>query len=238
MAHGTVKILAVLTVITLAAGVMTGEVAQAGKRGKHGKRGAVVVPAWVKSMTTRDTPVHGARRPDLVVVEFSDYECPFCTRAHDNMLRVLKKYGKRIRFYYRHYPLDAACNTTLRSPMHRHACLAARAAICAHAQGRFWSFHDKLYRLKATLSRAAILGLATTVKLGRHKFRRCLISARTRRILQADLAAGNRAKLTGTPTFYAGGPDIKRFEFSSPRMKTFDSLFTLLDSQRNKPRPR
>jgi protein-disulfide isomerase len=74
-----------------------------------------VVPAWVKGLVTKDTPVLGATKPDLVLVEFSDYECPYCTRTHNMMRKVMKKYGHRVRFYYLHYPLDNACNTTMRS---------------------------------------------------------------------------------------------------------------------------
>ncbi len=233
------KLLTAVALMAFAVTMPVGGEVHAGKRVKGGKRsGKVVVPAWVKGLVTKDTPVRGAVKPDLVVVEFSDYECPFCYRAHERMLKVLKRYGKRIRFYYRHYLPDNTCNRTMRSQMHPNACLAARAAICAHTQGRFWAFHNQLNALRAKLSPSAILGLAKTVKLRRYKFNRCLKSARTRRILQADLAAGKKANLVGTPTFYAGGRHIKRFQFSSPNMKTFDKVFAKLDKKLTKKKRR
>ncbi len=235
----TTKSFVAMLLMAMAVGLPAGDAVQAGKRGKRGKRsGKVVVPGWVKGLVTKDTPVRGAVKPDLVVVEFSDYECPFCALAHTKMLKVLKKYGKRIRFYYRHYPLDNTCNKTMRRQMHPKACLASKAAICAQAQGRFWAFHHKLYGLGQRLSSVSIMGLVKTLRLKRSKFIRCLNSASTNKILQRDIKAGNQARLQGTPTFYAGGAHIKRFTFSSPAMKTFDKAFALIDKQRKKKKRR
>ena len=163
-------------------------------------------PAWVKALVAPYTPGRGPKDADLYIVEFSDYECPFCQMSNQTMEKILAKYGNRIRLYHRHFPLDKTCYKKMRRQMHPHACFAAAAAICAHQQNRFWQMHDALFRLGAKINKLTILGLAQKQGLAMVRFRSCIGAARTKKLIQDDLAAGDAIKIDGTPTFIMGGP--------------------------------
>src|SRR5206468_11322854 len=89
-------------------------------------------------------PSKGPKDAPIELVEFSDFQCPFCQRANPTVEQVLKSYGNRIKFVYRHYPL----------PNHPNARPAAEAAACAEAQGQFWPYHDRLFANPAALNDA------------------------------------------------------------------------------------
>lgn len=193
-------------------------------------------PAWVKAMVTTSTPFRGPRDADLYIVEFSDYECPFCQVSNKNMEKILHKYGKRIRLYHRHFPLDMTCYKRMKQQMHPTACFAARAAYCAHRQSRFWAFHDSLFRLGELISRLTILSLAHKQGLDMARFNACMSSAAANKQIQDDLAAGEAQKIDGTPTFYMGGALIKKFSPQGLSLQMFDRLFTLLDKAKRQAR--
>jgi protein-disulfide isomerase/uncharacterized membrane protein len=186
-------------------------------------------PAWVKTMVTAATPARGPEDADLYIVEFSDYECPFCQRSNRLMEQILEKHGKRIRLYHRHFPLDITCYKAMKHQMHPHACFAALAAFCAHRQNRFWTFHDALFRLGSRISKRTIIGLARKHGLDMARFNACVSSAAAKKQIQDDLAKGDAIKLEGTPTFYMGGPLVKKFSPPGLSLKMFDRLFFLLD---------
>ncbi len=191
-------------------------------------------PAWVKAMVTASTPFRGPVGADLYIVEFSDYECPFCQLSNKNMEKILAKYGKRIRLYHRHFPLDSTCYKRMKRQMHPSACFAARAAYCAHRQNKFWGFHDAQFRLGDKISKLAIIGLAKKHGLDMARFNSCVASASTNKQITDDLAAGEALKVDGTPTFYMGGPMIKKFSPQGLSLAMFDRLFTLLDQAKAK----
>ncbi len=198
--------------------------------GKNAKRPPPIEPpAWVKAIVTPSTPHRGPVEADLYIVEFSDYECPFCQMSNKTMEKILHKYGKRIRLYHRHFPLDMTCYKRMKRQMHPSACFAARAAFCAQQQGKFWAFGDALFRLGEHISKLTILSLARTQGLEMKRFGTCVSGAAAKKQIQADLATGDTLKLEGTPTFYMGGPLIKKFSPQGLSLKMFDRLFTLLD---------
>ncbi len=197
--------------------------------GSPGRKAPPGPPAWVRKMVTPTTPFRGPVGADLYIVEFSDYECPFCQRSNRVMEKILKKYGKRIRLYHRHFPLDMTCYKRMKRQLHHSACFAARAAYCAHRQSKFWTFHDALFRLGSKISKDAIMRLAESQGLDMARLGRCVRSARARKKVAEDLAAGEALKVEGTPTFFMGGPMIKRFSPEGISVELFDRLFSLLD---------
>jgi protein-disulfide isomerase len=186
-------------------------------------------------MVTPDTPFRGPPDADLFIVEFSDYECPFCQQSNVILEEVLRKHGKRIRMYHRQFPLDKTCFRQMQRQMHPHACFAAGAAICAQAQGKFWEMNDGLFRLGDGIGEATILGLARKLGLASTAFEACLRSPDTDRRIQADLAAGIANKVNGTPTYFMGGPQIEQFKPPGVSVDFFDELFQKLDEQKRRP---
>jgi uncharacterized membrane protein/protein-disulfide isomerase len=151
----------------------------------------------------------GAEAPELVIVEYSDYECPFCRKAHEVIRQVVRERKGWLRLVHVHVPLDHSCNPMLRKPFHRHACDCARAAICADRQNRFWVMNDALFVRRCGLDAGGLAMLAEKLGLDVPVFRTCMKAPETENLLQEDLAecravaeecrhAGRRF---GTPTF-------------------------------------
>jgi protein-disulfide isomerase len=132
----------------------------------------------------------------VTIVEFSDYQCPFCREAESTVSRLVEEYGSRIRFSYRDVPL---------STIHPRAQAAAEAAQCAAEQGKFWPYHDLMLRKSASLDDAALMGYAGEVQLDTGQFKSCFDSGKFREKVQADYQDGVRAGVTGTPTFFING---------------------------------
>jgi len=205
--------------------------------GKNPKRPRPVEPpAWVKAMVTPSTPFRGPLDADLYIVEFSDYECPFCQMSNKTMEKILAKYGKRIRLYHRHFPLDMTCYKAMKQQMHAHACYAARAAFCADRQNKFWAFHDAQFRLGDRISKRTIIGLARKQGLDMKRFNTCVSGAPAKKQIQSDLSSGEGLKIEGTPTFFMGGAMIKKFSPQGLSLEMFDRLFTLLDKAKRQAR--
>jgi protein-disulfide isomerase/uncharacterized membrane protein len=186
-------------------------------------------PEWVKALVEPSTPGIGPKNADLYIVEFSDYECPFCQISNRQMEKVLAKYGERIRLYHRHFPLDKSCFRQMKRQMHPHACFAAKAAICAHKQGKFWDFHDKLFRLGKSISRESIRALAKKLGLDTKKLEACIAADSTEEQIQEDIRAAMALKIRGTPTFLMGGPLLDRFKPPGISLEMFDELFKAVD---------
>jgi protein-disulfide isomerase len=138
----------------------------------------------------------------IVVVEFSDYECPFCAKAHEDTKQLLST-RPDVTLVRRHFPLDSACNPMVKRRMHPEACDLARAAICAEEQGKLPAMDDALFRnqqaKRPTEEVAAVVGLDLAA------FRRCLASPATDARLLSDVEAGARVGLTATPTYVVAG---------------------------------
>jgi predicted DsbA family dithiol-disulfide isomerase len=139
----------------------------------------------------------GPETAPVRVIEFSDYECPFCRRAEPVVAQVLKEYAGKVRFEYRHFPLES---------IHPQARGASEAAVCADEQGRFWEFHEQIFAGEGKgLASAALLANATAAGLDVSAFQACVAAGRGRARVDADLAAGKEAGVTGTPAFFVNG---------------------------------
>ena len=142
-----------------------------------------------------DSPSRGSANAPIEMIEFSDFQCPFCLRANPTVQQVLNTYGDRIRFVYRHYPL----------PNHPNARPAAEAAACANEQGKFWPYHDRLFANPAKLSDADLKQNAAELGLDTSKFNACVDSHKAKAQIDADVRAGEDAGVDGTPAFFING---------------------------------
>ena len=150
---------------------------------------------------TGGRPERGPKNAAVTIIEFSDYECPFCKKAEESVQQVLKTYGDKVRFVYRDFPLD----------IHENARPASEAAHCAQAQGKFWEFHDKL--MAATdVSPDKIKELADQVKLDRAKFDQCVAKQQFKAEIDKDIADATDVGVTGTPAFFINGRSLSGAE--------------------------
>lgn len=150
-------------------------------------------------------PWIGASRPALEIVEFSDYQCPFCPRGHDAIRKLIGRFPDKIRLVHRHYPLDPKCNARLSRPLHPHACEYARLAICAGQQAHFWEANDYLFRHGRRPTSVKASDLARSIGIDVARLRTCLGDPGTQRIIEEEVTAGWRLNIRGTPTFVIGG---------------------------------
>lgn len=169
---------------------------------------------------TDDDPSMGATDARLTIVEFSDFQCPFSLRAFPVIREAMARYGNRLRVVYRDFPVDS---------LHEFARRAAEAGQCAHAQGKFWAYHDKLFAHAGILDDASLRKYARAVGLDGQQFDVCLSSGRFAAEVAADVEAGQKLGVRGTPTwFFVLGNDTahaRRVEGVIPR----EALFRVLD---------
>jgi protein-disulfide isomerase len=140
-------------------------------------------------------PSTGPDNPRVTIVEFTDYQCPYCHRAQGVIDQVLSRYSGQVRFVHLDFPLDG----------HPGAVPAARAARCAGEQGRFWEYHRSLMTSPGTLDDADLKGRATVLKLDLGGFGACLSSGRHEDAIQASLRQGEELGVTGTPAYFVNG---------------------------------
>src|SRR5262249_6614274 len=131
----------------------------------------------------------------VTIVEFSDFLCPFCRRAQPTLSAIEKRYGDKVRFAFRDYPLEQ---------LHPGATRAAEAARCATDQGKFWPYHDRLFQ-KATASPDDLKTYAGEVGLDVAKFNECFASGKHAAAVQKDMHEGSRLGIGGTPAFFING---------------------------------
>jgi len=129
----------------------------------------------------------------VTVVEFSDFQCPYCAQAAEDVRELLRKYPNQVRFVYRHYPL---------TEMHSNAYLAAQAAECAGEQGRFWEMHDLLFANQENLEPSDIQNYTQELNLAIDKFNSCISAEITKASVEKDINDGNKYGVNGTPTFF------------------------------------
>ena len=140
-------------------------------------------------------PVRGRADAPVTIVEFSDFQCPFCSRVHPTLLRLLEEYPDTVRLVFKHNPLS----------FHQGAPLAHRASLAADRQGRFWEMHDKIFGSNRDLSRSTLIEHARDLDLDVAQFTRDLDSEELVALLDREVAEANRLGVTGTPTFFING---------------------------------
>jgi protein-disulfide isomerase len=148
-----------------------------------------------QQVSAANGPSKGATSAPILMIEFSDFQCPFCLRAHATVDQVLKTYGDKIRFVYRHYPL----------PNHPNAKPAAEASACAAEQGKFWPYHDRLFEQQSKLSDSDLKQHAADLGLDTAKFNACVDSHKFKALVEGDTRDGEEAGVNGTPAFFING---------------------------------
>jgi len=152
----------------------------------------------------------GAR---VTIVEFSDFECPYCGRIQDTLHQILTKYEGRVRLSFRDYPI---------TKLHPKAQTAAQAARCAGEQGKFWEYHDLLFKSQTKLDAPELEEHARVLALNTADFSACLSSGRTQQGINRDVREGSLAGVSGTPGFIINGIFISGAQSLSVFEKVID----------------
>lgn len=147
------------------------------------------------TVPTAGSPVRGPAGAALTLVEFSDFQCPYCSIAVAKLDAVQEAYPGKIKLIFKQFPLDT----------HSQAALAAASAIAAHQQGKFWPMHNALFAHRSNLSRASIVELARNIGLDMKRFEADLDSPETKKTVARDVDDGDKAGVEGTPTVFING---------------------------------
>ena len=161
--------------------------------------GSAVVVNWRPTrqtvMGSEDDPVKGSPSAAVEIVEFSDFQCPYCRHLQPVLKKLLGKYGDKVRLVWKDFPL----------PVHVDAKPAAIAARCAGEQGKFWEYHDVLFGNQEMLNRGQFIDHASALHLNTEAFIRCLDSGKYRSLLADALETGKRYGIGATPTVFING---------------------------------
>ena len=175
-------------------------------------------PSPTVQVSADDDPVKGDPNAPVEIIEFSDFQCPFCSRWYSDALpQIQKEYidtGK-VKLVYRDFPL---------SSIHPQATPAAEAAECAKEQGKFWEFHDKLFENQASLSTASYKQWAQELGLNTQQFNDCVDKKKYQREVTKDYQDGQAAGVTGTPSFFVNGINIRGAQ-------PFSAFKTIIDQE-------
>ncbi len=153
-------------------------------------------PYMYRLKKVRRPASHGPANAPVQMVEFSDFQCPFCNRVRRTVDALLKKYGKKIHLVYRHLPL---------TEIHPQAWKAAEYSECAGEQGRFWPYHDLVFDNAGRLNSALLAELGERAGLRSvSRFKACVRNGKYEKRVRRDVAAAGRLGINGTPAFFIG----------------------------------
>ena len=153
-------------------------------------------PAIRVEVSSTGAPFRGAANAPVTIVEFSDFECPFCKQTNPTLKQLLERYPGKVRLAYRDFPLDS---------IHPQARRAAEAARCAQDQGKFWEYHDVLFTQSPKLAPDDLKRYAAQAGIDVKKFDDCLLGGVHKTALQKDIDEGTRLGVSGTPAFFING---------------------------------
>ena len=148
------------------------------------------------TLATSDDPSLGPRDAKVIIVEFADFQCPYCKEVQPVIKEILRDYGDKILFIYRDFPL---------ADSHPQALMAAIAGQCAHEQGKFWEMHDKIFANQAEITEVNLKTYAVQIGLNSIQFGSCLQSEKYLSEIEEDWQAGYDACVRGAPTFFING---------------------------------
>jgi protein-disulfide isomerase len=163
--------------------------------------------------------VKGDPKAPITIVEFSDFQCPFCKKSESTLHELLTKYNGRVKLAYLDFPLRE---------IHPQAQSAAEAARCAGEQGKFWEYHDALYAEQSKLDGAELLTRARALNLDAKSFQSCLSSGKFKSKIEADIEQGRKVGVAGTPGFFVNGVFLSGAVPQADFEKIIDSELALL----------
>ncbi|HET9751855.1 MAG TPA: thioredoxin domain-containing protein, partial [Myxococcales bacterium] len=163
-----------------------------------------------------NSPAMGPKNAPVTIVEWSDFQCPYCSRVEPTLKQVMTAYGNKVRLVWKNQPL----------PFHPNAMPAAEAAMAAYEQGndKFWQMHERLFANQTELSPAFYEKVAREIGLDVGKWKASVAAHRPQEAIQADMRAGITVGANGTPTFFING---KRLVGAMP----FDSFKQIIDAE-------
>lgn len=147
------------------------------------------------------SPIWGDKNSNVAVVIFSDFQCPYCGKANDKVVKELKKkYGKKIKVVFKHFPLS----------IHPDAKPASMASMCVHEQNpdKFWAYHDMLFANRNNLAEKDLIAYGKKVGVDMAKFEECVKSKKYEAMVQADFEEGARLGVNSTPSFFVSNQPI------------------------------
>jgi protein-disulfide isomerase len=176
------------------------------------ERNADVIPQLVaelkknppRKLDLPNAPRKGATDPEVVLVEFADFECPHCAKLFNGVEEYFASTDRRVQLVFAHYPLGKACNPDV-DDRHKYACFAAAAAECASTQGKFWEYAAHLFANQGDLEPDDLREHAQTVGLDLSAYDKCIDDPATAARIKEDVALGGEIEITGTPTFFING---------------------------------
>jgi len=191
----------------------------------YGKPGAgrTSLPADQVEVSFDPARIRGSARAPVMIVEFSDFQCPFCRKVQPTLRNLLTKYDGRVSLAYRDFPLRG---------MHGQAELGAESSRCAGEQGKFWEYHDLLFANPDKLNRTGLLELARSLTLDQRKFESCLSSGKHRPEIEKDLQDGIRAGVMGTPGIFINGVLLSGAQPESVFEKAIESALANTEKRR------
>jgi protein-disulfide isomerase len=203
-------------------------------------------PAAVYRALVGNAPAHGGKRPKVTLVEWADFECPYCARLNDTIEAVAKAHPDDLRVVYKQYPLAN----------HPHGHIAAEASLAAKAQGKFWEMQHLIFTHQSALDRAALIGYAQQLGLDVARFTRELDGGAWKKAADDEAAEGQKLGVVGTPSFFvdgkfhegamtneqleaaiatAMGEADERLKRGTPRAKLYDALMKTAKAELEQP---
>lgn len=170
-------------------------------------KGEKVAPPRPNGLALPDrVPMRGWVTAPATIVEFSDLECPYCAVMHHTLSDLFQRMGPdRLNLRYVNYPLDTACNCHVTACLHKTACQAAKAGICAAREGRFWEYSDLLYRNRTRHQPDDLAAYAREVGISTDRFFACMSDPRTDQELLEDIETAHAVGVKATPTVVING---------------------------------
>ena len=168
--------------------------------------------------------VKGDPKAPVTIIEFSDFQCPFCKKTESTLNALLTKYNGRVKLAFMDFPLQE---------IHPQAFSAAEAARCAGEKGRFWEYHDALYADQSKLSEAELLTRARALRLDEKSFQSCIEGGKFKSKVESDVEQGKKAGIVGTPGFFINGVFLSGAQPQAEFERIIDNQLALVEARRS-----
>lgn len=176
--------------------------------GGSGTGGAPVASAGGVQLDANDA-TYGPADAKVTLVEFADFQCGYCKRMSYTVKALKEQYSDRVRFVFKHFPMNPECNSAVKNKKHADACTAAFAGQCANTFGKFWEFHDLTFKNQMNLEEKDLLTYAREVGLDATQMQTCLKDPATRAAIAGDVEAAKPLGISGTPRIYINGKEFR-----------------------------